>query len=103
MMASSITEDAQFEVADFAKTLSKELLPVLDEAYLWDISVSMENSDLFAKEWSRTLREVQKGMIKRKMREVSDKIRSTDEKEERHIQEELAKLASEYALLEKAS
>ncbi|MFH0749924.1 MAG: DNA primase [Candidatus Gottesmanbacteria bacterium] len=95
--------ETPFVVADFAKILSKELLPVLDEAYLWDISVSTENSDLFAKEWLRTLKEVQKSILKRKMREVSDKIRSTDEKEEGQTQEKLAKLASEYALLEKTS
>lgn len=93
----------QFVVADFAKTLSKELLPVLDEAYLWDITVSAENSDIFAKEWARTLHEVKKGVLRRKMREVSDRIRTANEEEEAHIQEDLAKLTTEYALLEKNS
>jgi DNA primase len=96
-----LKNEALFEVADFAKTLSKELLPVLDEAYLWDITVSTENSELFSKEWLRTLKEVKKGILKRKMREVSDRIRTTNEKEESETQETLAKLASEYAALEK--
>ncbi len=95
--------DSSFEVADFAKVLSKELLPVLDEAYLWDISVSTENSEFFTKEWVRTLKEVRKSILKRKMREVADRIRTTSEQEAEVIQEELAKLASEYALLEKTS
>jgi hypothetical protein len=96
-------KETPFEVADFAKSLSKELLPVLDEAYLWDISVSTEKSELFVKEWARTLKEVKKSILKRKMRDVSDRIRTASEEESSEIQESLAKLASQYALLEKTS
>lgn len=91
----------EFSVQEFAKILPKELLPVLDEAYLWDVASIVENKEIFKKEWQRTLKEVKKAVIKRKMREVTDRLKTADSEEEAAIQEELAKLTGEYAALEK--
>lgn len=96
-----IEKDGVFSVPDFAKELPKELLPVLDEAYLWDLPVHVEQHELFAKEWSKTVKEVQKSIIKRKMREITDRMRMATEEEGAKIQEELAKITTEYTLLEK--
>ncbi len=93
--------DGAFSVPDFAKSLPKELLPVLDEAYLWDLPVQTEKSELFEKEWGKTVKEVQKTVLKRKMRETTDKMRSASEEEGVKIQEELAQLTTEYTQLEK--
>jgi len=93
--------DGAFSVPDFAKSLPKELLPVLDEAYLWDLPVQTEKSELFEKEWGKTVKEVQKTILKRKMRETTDKMRSASEEEGVKIQEELAQLTTEYTQLEK--
>ncbi|EKD67522.1 MAG: hypothetical protein ACD_48C00361G0001, partial [uncultured bacterium] len=40
---SYIKQDTVFVVSEFAKTIPKELLPVLDEAYLWDISTIVDD------------------------------------------------------------
>jgi len=92
-----------FLVTDFARVLPKELLPVLDEAYLWDLAVSTENSDTFKKEWARTVKEVKKGILKRKMRDVTDRMRTASEEDDANIQEDLAELTTQYTQLEKSS
>jgi len=91
-----------FILADFAKTLPKELLPVLDEAYLWDISTFAEQPESYAKEWSKTLREVKKSILRRKMREVTDQIKKSDEQEQIALTEALTKLTADFSALEKA-
>lgn len=100
-LSSYISPTTEFHIADFSKTIAGELLPVLDEAYLWDISISLEDSESFKKEWNKTLREVQKGVVKRQMREVTDRMRGATNEEGMQLQESLAQLASEYARLEK--
>ena len=102
-LKSYVSTEEAFLVTDFAHTLPKELLPVLDEAYLWDLAVTVDKSDLFKKEWVKILKEVQKAIIKRKMREVTDRMRGTGDEDEAKIQEDLARLTTEYTLLEKSS
>lgn len=96
-----LVSDEPFSVTDFARVLPKELLPVLDEAYLWDIAVSAEKSDLFKKEWTKKVKEIQQAILKRKMREVTDE-RGSGEEDEVKKQNMLAKLTAEYTLLEKS-
>ncbi|MFZ2025516.1 MAG: DNA primase [Microgenomates group bacterium] len=95
--------DDDFSVIEFAKTLPKELLPVLDEAYLWDLAVHSDKSDLFKKEWLKTLKEVQKAILKRKMRDVTDRMKTASVEDEATIQEDLARLTTEFTMLEKSS
>jgi DNA primase len=95
--------EGSFSVVEFAKTLPKELLPVLDEAYLWDLAVHPDNADLFQKEWHKTLKEVQKAILKRKMRDVTDRMKTANAEDETNIQEALARLTTEFTLLEKNS
>jgi len=94
-------KEEPFQVQEFAKTLPKELLPVLDEAYLWDLAHVLDDSVLFTKEWKRTVREVEKSILRRKMRDVTDRIKGASEEESQRLQEELLALTSSFSLLEK--
>jgi len=94
-------QDTAFVVSEFAQTLPKELLPVLDEAYLWDISSFADNPETYQKEWSKTLKEVQKSIIRRNMRDVTEKIKSSKEEDTEALQQELVKLTVAFTTLEK--
>ena len=98
---SYIKQDTAFVVSEFAQTLPKELLPVLDEAYLWDISSFADNPETYQKEWSKTLKEVQKSIIRRNMRDVTEKIKSSKEEDTEALQQELVKLTVAFTTLEK--
>jgi len=95
-------QDAAFEVSEFAQTLPKELLPVLDEAYLWDISTIADNPETYQKEWNKTLKEVQKSILRRSMRDVTEKIKSSKDEDTEALQQELVKLTVEFTALEKS-
>ena len=95
-------QDTAFVVSEFAQTLPKELLPVLDEAYLWDISAIADDSETYQKEWNKTLKEVQKSIIRRSMRDVTEKIKSSKEEDTQALQQELVKLTVEFTALEKS-
>ncbi len=100
-IGSYIKQDVIFVVSEFAQTLPKELLPVLDEAYLWDISTITDDSDLYQKEWNKTLKEVQKSIIRRSMRDVTEAIKSSKVEDAEALQQELVKLTVELTALEK--
>lgn len=104
LLNSYMAAHEQFILADFTKELPKELLPVFDEAYLWDISGMVDRADVFQKEWVKTLKEVQKGTIRRRMREITEQIRSTgDETQQDDLQGQLAQLTADFTALEKSS
>jgi DNA primase len=60
-----------FLIKDFADSLPKELLPTLDEAFLWDIADLLADEDLFTREWLSTIREFKKITIRRKIHELT--------------------------------
>lgn len=95
-------QDTAFVVSEFAQTLPKELLPVLDEAYLWDISAIADDSETYQKEWNKTLKEVQKSIIRRSMRDVTEKMKSSKEEDTQALQQGLVKLTVEFTALEKS-
>lgn len=94
-------QDAVFVVSEFAQTLPKELLPVLDEAYLWDISSIANDPESYQKEWSKTIKEVQKSIIRRSMRDVTEAIKSSKVEDTEVLQHELVKLTGAFTALEK--
>ena len=98
---SYIKQDTVFVVSEFAKTIPKELLPVLDEAYLWDISTIVDDPDAYQKEWNKILKEVQKSIIRRSMRDVTEKIKVSKDEDAGALQQELVKLTEAYTALEK--
>jgi DNA primase len=94
-------QDTDFIVAEFAKTLPKELLPVLDEAYLWDISTISDDLEAHQKEWNKTLKEVQKSIFRRSMRDITEKIKLSKSEDIDVLQQELVKLTVAFTTLEK--
>lgn len=84
-----------FDIEEFAKTISVELLSTLDEAYLWDIADMGEDEDKFKLEWAVAIREFQRLSLKRKITELS---KSKGVKE---VQEKLKNLTGELRRLEK--
>ena len=54
-----------FLIKDFADSLPVELVPTLDEAFLWDIGDLLDDEELFAREWASTLRELERAGVKR--------------------------------------
>ncbi len=98
---SYLKQDTAFVVSEFAGTIPKELLPVLDEAYLWDISTIIDDSDAYQKEWNKIFKEVQKSIIRRNMRDVTEKIKLSRDADTGLLQQELVKLTEAYTALEK--
>jgi DNA primase len=67
-----------FLIKDFADSLPVELVPTLDEAFLWDIGDQLTDEELFAREWNATLREVERAVVKRKIQNVTGLMRHAD-------------------------
>lgn len=60
-----------FLIKDFADSLPAELLPTLDEAFLWDIADIASDPELFIREWHQSVKEFQKVLARRKMYELT--------------------------------
>lgn len=71
-----------FLIKDFADFLPKELIPTLDEAFLWDIGDFVDNEELFSREWAASIRALERAVIKRNIQilthdtEDPDKLRA---------------------------
>ena len=104
LLESYLSTHEQFILTDFVKALPKELLPVCDEAYLWDLSSIIEQNDVFQKEWMKKIKEVRGGILKKQMRDVTEQMRGvTEEEKQTQLQEQLVKLTAEYTALEKSA
>ena len=60
-----------FEVKAFADSLPKELLPTLDEAFLWDVGDLMEDEGRFQDEWQQAIRALERAAIKNKIHQMT--------------------------------
>jgi DNA primase len=67
-----------FLIKDFADSLPVELVPTLDEAFLWDIGDQLGDEELFAREWTATLREMERAVVKRKIQGITGLMRHAD-------------------------
>jgi DNA primase len=90
-----------FLVKDFVDTLPPELVPTLDEAFLWDIADFISDDELFAREWLRAMEEFKKVTLRRKIHELTKKIASSSQAEK--LQKELKALTQALKSLEKSS
>lgn len=88
-----------FFLKDFAETVPSELVSVLDEACLWDLSTLTENEELYAREWTRSVRELRKLQLKVRIQQLTAAL--TDENDKTY-QDDLGKLTRELSLLEKS-
>lgn len=88
---------------DFAETLPTELVPVFDEAFLWDISTLLEDDVRFAREWVKALHEVKRSHIRHSMEDISRKLRDPSLLSDQHatLQQQLKVHTDEFALLDK--
>lgn len=92
-----------FLIKDFADSLGPELLPTLDEAFLWDIADLAGDEDAYTREWLRAMREFQRQTLHRKIQTLTRRGSedSVPEAESKEIQENLKRLTSELKDLEK--
>ncbi len=70
-----LKQNSVFLIKDFADSLAPELLPALDEAFLWDIGEILSDGELFAREWTRGLRELERAGVKRKIQGITTSMR----------------------------
>jgi len=98
-----------FLLKDFADSLPAELTPVLDEAYLWDISDIMDDEEKFSREWTAALRELHRVILRKKIRDHGKAIQesartdeSGGEKTIDRLQKDLKELTVTLAVLDKS-
>jgi DNA primase len=70
----------EFLIKNFADSLPKELVPTLDEAFLWDIGELFENDELFAREWTNATRALERVAVKKSVTALI-KENASDEKD----------------------
>jgi DNA primase len=91
-----------FLIKDFADSLPKELLPIFDEAYLWDISDISDNAESVAQEWVKVIQELRKVILKNKIKILSQQF-GNGVNESGDLQKEISELTQELRGLEKNS
>jgi DNA primase len=77
-LKSFLGENTVFLIKDFADSLPVELVPTLDEAFLWDIGDLLDNEELFAREWLSTLQGLEMAGVKRKIQQITGRMQVTD-------------------------
>ncbi len=89
----------------FALKLAKELLPVFDEAFLWDMSEILVDAKRYDREWKKTLIEIRRLHIKETMKRLVSTMghENTSEADLLKLEETLKALTTERAALEKES
>lgn len=91
-----------FLIRDFADSLPKELLPTLDEAYLFDVADILDDEDRLLKEWTKALAALRYEVIRRKITGLTRIVHDASGADFEKIQTELGKLTAELKVLEKA-
>lgn len=94
---------AMFASKDVAETLPSELVPVFDEAFMWDIALIIDDETRFDAEWHKAISEVRRAQVRQHMEEISKKLRDEQLSSSQHdaLQAELKGLVDEFAALEK--
>lgn len=94
---------AMFASKDVAETLPSELVPVFDEAFMWDIALIIDDETRFDAEWHKAISEVRRAQVRQHMEEISKKLRDERLSSSQHdaLQAELKGLVDEFAALEK--
>jgi len=94
-----------FDPAVFAKTLPAELISSFDEAYLWDISEIVDDKIKFMREWEKTIREVQRLTLRKRMEDITAALRDPDIQNDNYtvLQTELRAITASLGALEKGA
>ena len=69
-----LKKNSAFMIKDFAESLPPELIPTVDEAFLWDIGDFLENEESFAEEWIEGLRSLEREVVKRRLHEITARM-----------------------------
>jgi DNA primase len=77
-LKSFLVANTLFLIKDFADSLPIELVPTLDEAFLWDIGDQLADEELFVREWVSVLRELERAGVKRKIQDMTLRMHHTD-------------------------
>ncbi len=77
-LKSFVAANTIFLIKDFADSLPVELVSTLDEAFLWDIGDQISDEELFAREWTSALRELERACVKRKIQDITLRMHHTD-------------------------
>lgn len=98
-----IHDHPEMLIKDFVETLSTELVPVFDEAFLWDISTLLDDDVKFTREWMKALHEVKRSHIRHNMEDISRKLRDPSLSNDQHemLQQQLKVYTDEFAVLDK--
>ena len=93
-----------FLVKDFVDALPRELHPAFDEAFLWDLTDIAEDEEHYSREWHESVREFRRLLLKRKIQELTTKMRTPAAAPDADaLREDLKDLTRALQALEKAS
>jgi DNA primase len=95
-----------FAIQDFVKVLPNELLPVADEAFLWDIAEFIDDEDETFRRWQKTLIELRKSLLKGKMKKLASLLSHQESametpENQAEIEASITKLTEKLRTLEK--
>jgi DNA primase len=90
-----------FLLRDFADSLPKELVPVVDEAFLWDISGFTDDDELVSREWTKMLFELRKQTLHAKVKALTVKLNAGDT--DKTIEAQLGEVTRALGALEKSA
>jgi len=85
----------EFKITDFLKKLPPELLPIADRAYLLDLGKTLEDKKIFNRELDKTLNEIKKSYLKKRLLFLAKEIKKVGEKELTALREEYRQTALE--------
>lgn len=95
----------KFEVKKFSALLSPEIMPEFDRIFLTDIDSILAKPEIFKEELKRSILEVKKQAIRRKVNEISTKLRNEDEagdeEKQKILNEELRNLIEKLHAVDK--
>lgn len=92
-----------FLLTDFANSLPQELIPTLDEAFLWDVAGLLDSEEHYMKEWTRTLQEFRRSVLRKKIKAITSSMSEENgESEATSLHDRLKAFTTELAVLEKS-
>ena len=91
-----------FLIKDFADSLPNELLPTLDEAYLFDVADILDEEERLFKEWTKALSMLKYEILRQKIAKLTRIVHDADGEDFTKIQAELSRLTGQLKQLEKS-
>jgi DNA primase len=103
LVSDYMSKHADFHIQEFANSLPAELLPLFDEAYLWDISETLEDTVRFDREWDKAVRELSIQRLKARIAELRASQASVEigSSAAEQAGEEFAQVSKKLSILEK--